>query len=228
MYDFHTHTFLSDGVLSPIELIRRAHVRGYQVIGVTDHVGVGNLEYVVKTLAKDCQAATSRWDILALPGVEITHVPIEDIDMVAKEAKQLGAKVVVVHGETIVEPVPPGTNRAAISSAAVDILAHPGLITQEDAQLAAERGVYLEISARKGHSLANGHVVRMASITGAHTVLDSDAHEPEDLLDPELTHRIALGAGLADEEARILLHKNPRDLLDKLGVPSVAAQDVLL
>ncbi|HLE81453.1 MAG TPA: PHP domain-containing protein, partial [Dehalococcoidia bacterium] len=33
MYDFHTHTFLSDGVLSPIELIRRAHVKGYRVIG---------------------------------------------------------------------------------------------------------------------------------------------------------------------------------------------------
>ena len=27
MYDFHTHTFLSDGVLSPVELIRRAHVK---------------------------------------------------------------------------------------------------------------------------------------------------------------------------------------------------------
>jgi len=41
MYDFHTHTFLSDGVLSPIELIRRALVRGYKAIGVTDHVGIG-------------------------------------------------------------------------------------------------------------------------------------------------------------------------------------------
>ena len=133
MFDFHTHTFLSDGVLSPVELIRRACVRGYQVIGVTDHVGIGNLEMVVKTLVKDCEAVSARWDILALPGVEITHVPKEDIDMVAKAAKALGAKIVVVHGETIVEPVEPGTNRAAISSSAVDILAHPGIIDIEDA-----------------------------------------------------------------------------------------------
>ena len=88
MYDFHTHTFLSDGVLSPIELIRRAHVRGYRAMAVTDHVGLGNLEYVVKTLVIDCGQASKRWDILALPGVEITHVPKDDIDLVARTAKR--------------------------------------------------------------------------------------------------------------------------------------------
>jgi len=219
MYDFHTHTFLSDGVLSPLELIRRAYVRGYRVIGVTDHVGVGNVELVVATLVKDCNTASSRWDILALPGVEITHVPKEDIDMVAREAKALGAKVVVVHGETIVEPVEPGTNHAAISSSAVDILAHPGIIDHEDARLASERGIFLEVSARKGHSLANGHIVRMTLQTGALTVLDSDAHEPGDLLTPELAQKIALGAGLNSEEASALLESNPKGLLKKLGVP---------
>ena len=172
MYDFHTHTFLSDGVLSPIELIRRAHVRGYRAIAVTDHVGVGNLEWVVKTLLKDCDQATRRWDILALPGVEITHVPKEDIDMVARAAKKLGARIVTVHGETIVEPVEPGTNEAAVRSAAVNILAHPGLISYDHARWAAENGVYLEVSARKGHSLANGHVVKVAKEAGALTVLD--------------------------------------------------------
>ena len=218
MYDFHTHSFLSDGVLSPIELIRRAHVRGYQVIAVTDHVGFGNLESVVSTLVKDCQAASARWDLVALPGVEITHVPKEDIDRVAKAAKALGALVVVVHGETIVEPVEPGTNRAAISSPAVDILAHPGLIDPEDASLASDRGIFLEVSARKGHSLTNGHVVKTALRAGALILLDSDAHEPEDLLTPKLTQEIAWGAGLSHDEASTLLQSNPRKLLDKLGV----------
>ena len=221
MYDFHTHTFLSDGVLSPVELIRRAYVRGYRVIGVTDHVGIGNLEMVVKTLVKDCEAASARWDILALPGVEITHVPIEDIDMVARSAKGLGAKVVVVHGETIVEPVEPGTNRAAINSSAVDVLAHPGLIALEDARLASERGVFLEISARKGHSLANGHIARLALETGSMTLLDSDAHEPEDLLTAELAQQIALGAGLTLQDASTLLQSNPKNFLNKLGVSLV-------
>ena len=221
MYDFHTHTFLSDGVLSPVELIRRAFVRGYRAMAVTDHVGIGNLEMVLKILVKDCEATSARWDIRVVPGVEITHVPKEDIDMVAKAAKGLGAGIVIVHGETVVEPVEPGTNHAAISSSAVDVLAHPGIIDLEDARLAAINGVFLEISARKGHSLANGHVVKMAQQAGALTVLDSDAHEPDDLLTPELTRKVALGAGLSHEEAHTLLQSNPESLLNKLGVPLV-------
>ena len=137
MYDFHTHTFLSDGVLSPVELIRRAYFQGYKVIAITDHVGFGNVEYVVKVLTEDCRKASQRWDILAIPGVEITHVPKEDIDMVARDAKAMGAKLVNVHGETIVEPVEPGTNLAAISSTSVDILAHPGLLTDDEARIAS-------------------------------------------------------------------------------------------
>jgi len=220
MYDFHTHTFLSDGVLSPIELIRRALVRGYTAMAVTDHVGMGNVEYVVKTLVVDCEQATKRWDILALPGVEITHVPKEDIDLVARTAKGMGAKLVAVHGETPVEPVEPGTNDAALRSEFVDILAHPGLITYEEARLAAEMGIYLEVSARKGHSLANGHVAKTAKDAGAITVLDSDAHEPDDLLTPDIRQKVARGAGLSDDEVHALLEINPRRLLAKLGFPT--------
>ena len=162
MYDFHTHTFLSDGVLSPIELIRRAQVIGYRAMAITDHVGPGNLESVLKALIKDCDLASRRWDILALPGVEITHCPKEDIDMLARESKAIGARIVNVHGETIVEPVEPGTNLAAVQSEHVDILAHPGLISLEEAEMAVRSGVFLEVSARKSHGLTNGHVVKTA------------------------------------------------------------------
>ena len=223
MYDFHTHTFLSDGVLSPIELIRRALVRGYRAMAVTDHVGLGNVEFVVKTLVIDCEQATRRWDILVLPGVEITHVPKDDIDLVARTAKEMGAKLVAVHGETPVEPVEPGTNEAALRSNFVDVLAHPGLITYDDARLAAERGIFLEVSARKGHSLANGHVAKVAREAGAATVLDSDAHEPDDLLTPEIRLAVARGAGLNDEEVHALLETNPQNLLAKLGFPTASA-----
>ena len=221
MYDFHTHTFLSDGVLSPIELIRRAYVRGYRAMAVTDHVGLGNVEFVLKTLIIDCAQATNRWDILVLPGVEITHVPKDDIDLVARTAKEMGAKLVAVHGETPVEPVEPGTNEAALRSDYVDVLAHPGLITYEEARLAAEKGIYLEVSARKGHSLTNGHVVKTAREAGAITVLDSDAHEPDDLLTPDIRHKVAKGAGLNDDEIHALLETNPQKLLVKLGFPVI-------
>ena len=217
MYDFHTHTFLSDGVLAPIELVRRAQVIGYRGMAITDHVGPGNLEYVVRTLVKDCQAANSRWDILVLPGVEITHVPKEDIGMLAAEAKAMGARVVNVHGETIVEPVEPGTNLAAVSSPDVDILAHPGLVTSEVASIAAGNGVFLEVSGRRGHAYANGHVVRVAREAGARLVLDSDAHEPGDLMTDEFAVEVARGAGLSEAEARALLSDGPRQVLERVG-----------
>ena len=59
MFDFHTHTFLSDGVLSPIELVRRAIKCGYRVMAITDHVGPGNMEFVLKTLIADCEMVNS-------------------------------------------------------------------------------------------------------------------------------------------------------------------------
>jgi histidinol phosphatase-like PHP family hydrolase len=222
LYDFHTHTFLSDGALAPIELVRRAQVIGYRGMAITDHVGPGNLEYVVKTLTVDCRAATSRWDILVLPGVEITHAPKEDIDMLAAEAKKMGARVVNVHGETIVEPVEPGTNMAAVSSGHVDILAHPGLVTHEVASIAAANGVFLEVSGRRGHSYANGHVVRVAREAGARMVLDSDAHQPGDLLTDEFALEVAMGAGLSRAEAEALLSDGPRQVLERVGAAEEA------
>ena len=218
MHDFHTHTFLSDGVLSPIELIRRAIHAGYVTIAVTDHVGAGNLEQVLKTLITDCAVASKRWDILALPGVEITHTPIEDINNLAHEAKKMGAKIVNVHGETLVEPVVSGTNMAAARSEYVDILAHPGLITLEEAKIASSNGIFLELSARKGHSLANGHVAKIANDSGALTILDSDAHGPEDLLTVEHATNVALGAGIEPENVSTLLSNNPAVLLSNLGL----------
>ena len=216
MFDFHTHTFLSDGVLSPIELIRRAMHIGYKTMAITDHVGPGNLEFVLNTLKTDCLMAEKRWDIEVLPGVEITHTPIEDINDLAKEAKKLGAKIVNVHGETIMEPVVAGTNLAAVSSPYVDILAHPGLISHEEAKIASQNGIFLEVSGRNGHGLSNGHVVKTASEAGASIILDSDAHEPEDLMTREYAEKVALGSGLNLNRTGDLLDKAPISLLKRL------------
>ena len=218
MFDFHTHTFLSDGVLSPIELIRRAIHAGYRAMAITDHVGPGNMEFILKTLMADCEMANSRWDILALPGVEITHTPSEDIDRLARECRRLGGVMINVHGETITEPVVEGTNLAAVSSRDVDILAHPGLITLEEAQVAAANGVFLEVSGRKGHGMANGHVVQTARAAGAKLILDSDAHAPEDLLSRDFAMKVARGSGLDLEDAVSLLDSAPLDVLDRVGV----------
>jgi histidinol phosphatase-like PHP family hydrolase len=119
------------------------------------------------------------------------------------------------------EPVEPGTNLAAVSSTNVDILAHPGLITLEEASIAAKNGIFLEISGRKGHGLANGHVARVAKQSGAEIILDSDAHEPEDLMTREYAEKVALGAGLAFEEMQHTLQESPQMLLNQISKKSL-------
>jgi putative hydrolase len=218
VYDFHTHTFLSDGVLSPVELARRAQVRGYRVLAIADHVGLGNCETVLQQVKRECDLVNKHWPITALPAVEITHVPAPAIAEVAREAKRLGAVLVVVHGETVVEPVEPGTNLAALRCEDVDVLAHPGLLTAEEARLAAENGIFLELSARKGHSLTNGRVWRVGSEHGASFLVNSDAHEPGDLLSDEFARVVAIGAGLEESDLQTVLEENPLRLLARVGI----------
>jgi histidinol phosphatase-like PHP family hydrolase len=217
IHDFHTHTCMSDGALSPLELVRRALVNGYTAIAITDHVGTGYLERLIAETSRDCALAEHHWAIAALPGVELTHLPAAAIASAARTAKELGAKVVVVHGETTAEPVEPGTNLAAVRSPHVDILAHPGLITDEEAEIAAANEVYLEITARRLHSSTNDHVASVARLAGAKLLLNSDAHSDTDLLDPTLAHLIARSAGLSAEEIEAALHTNAVALLSKLS-----------
>ncbi len=209
MIDLHTHSLLSDGELLPAELVRRAEHIGYRYIGITDHVGPSNLDFVVPRIAELAEALNKIMHIKVIPGVELTHVPPVIIGELADRARDLGAKLVVVHGETVAEPVAPGTDHSALE-ADIDILAHPGLITPEDVELAARRGISLEISARKGHSLTNGHVAKLAIEAGAHLVLDTDTHSPSDLITKEHAMVIARGAGLNAEQARDMFMNSER------------------
>ncbi|MBU0633766.1 MAG: histidinol phosphate phosphatase domain-containing protein [Candidatus Omnitrophica bacterium] len=216
MIDLHTHSLLSDGVLLPAELVRRAEIIGYAAIGITDHVDLSNIDSVIQKLLKFAEGATAESAIRLIPGVEITHVPLSEFKGLVAFAREKGIKLIVGHGETIVEPVRKGTNRAAIE-AGVNILAHPGLITLEDAKLAAEKGVFLEISGRKGHCLSNGHVVQQAIKSGAKLILDTDAHLPEDLISFETAQAVVRGAGLESKESLEVLQNNPKELLSRLG-----------
>jgi len=200
MIDLHTHSIFSDGELIPSELVRRAKVAGYRAIAITDHTDHSNIDIIIPALLKVCSKLSDAYSIRVLPGIELTHVPPEYIEELAIDARNLGAKIIVVHGETIAEPVISGTNLAALK-APIDILAHPGLLTEVEARLAALNSIYLEITTRKGHSLTNGHVVRVARISKAALVLNTDSHSPQDLTSKESAMRIALGAGMTEEEA---------------------------
>ena len=199
MIDLHTHTLFSDGELIPSELARRAAVKGYTAMAMTDHGDFSNMDLIIPRLVRVADSLTREWGVKVIPGIEVTHVPPAGYADAVTEARRLGALIVVGHGETIAEPVAEGTNRAAID-AGVDILAHPGLISAEETVLAATKGVLLEITTRKGHSLTNGHVAAMAKKHGAKLVVNNDAHAPDDLVSREQAEKIALGAGLTIDD----------------------------
>ena len=214
MVDLHTHSLFSDGELLPSELVRRLENMGYSCVAITDHVDLSNLDFVIPRLINVATDLNQRQSVKVIPGAEITHVPPGLIESLVRKARELGAEIVLAHGETIIEPVAKGTNRAAILSG-VDILAHPGLIEVEDLRLATERGVYLEISARHGHSFTNGYVARWAKEFGARLVLNSDAHSPHDLMTRQFAQMVAHGTGLGENAFEEMLG-NSRDLIDKI------------
>lgn len=201
MIDLHTHTLFSDGVLLPSELIRRCEAKGFRGLVITDHVDYSNIDMVIPNVLNACREIASVAKIKVFGGVELTHLRPEHIGSMVKRARAMGAFLVLVHGETITEPVLPGTNRAAIEARA-DILVHPGLISEGDARLAVSNGVRLEVSGRKGHAYANGHVVKIAKKVGAKLVFGSDSHTPDDLLERSRAERIAYGAGLEEGDVR--------------------------
>ena len=213
--DLHMHTLFSDGELLPSELARRAQNLDHEVIAITDHVDYSNVDTIIQ-IQKAIDDINDNWDIRVLLGAEVTHAPVNSIDGIAKRAKELGADIVVVHGETLSEPVIKGTNRAAVESEYVDILAHPGLISLQEAELAKENNIHLEISARKGHCLSNGHVVSVAKEIGNNLLVNTDTHSPDDLITFEKSLQIAMGAGLSEKEALKATVDNPRKLIDKL------------
>ena len=213
--DFHMHTILSDGELLPMELIRRAAYADHRAIGISDHASFSNIEWVVETVRRDCKKADA-WGMEAIPGVELTHVPVKYLDDAIRKARRAGAEIIVIHGETPVEPVEKGTNHKAVLNKDVDILAHPGMMTLDDAELAAGNGIFLEVTCRKGHSLANGHVVAMAREAKAKILVNTDAHAPDDLSSMAFANTVARGAGMDPEEVRTALVSNPETVLKSL------------
>lgn len=213
MIDLHIHSIFSDGQLIPAEIIRRAEAMGYRALAITDHVDESNIDIIIPRIVKVFMEIQPYTSVVLIPGVEITHVPPETIPEMAKQARKLGAKLVVVHGETLVEPVKEGTNRMALQ-ADIDILAHPGLITEEEVKEAKNKGICLEITSRGGHSLSNGHVARLALKYSAKLVINTDSHSPKDFISKDFAVKILKGAGLSEKQT-LEVFKNMEEIVKR-------------
>lgn len=198
MYDLHTHSLLSDGALLPSEIAVRYSALGYKAIGITDHVDYSNIELTINSILEFTRNWPKHSLIKVLPGIELTHLPLEQFKPLAQYARKKGIKIIVAHGETLAEPVIKGTNRTALE-ADIDILAHPGLISEKDVKLAKKKGIFLEITTRKGHRDTNAHVAECALKLGARLILNTDSHSPEDIITQDELKIFGIKAGLLPE-----------------------------
>jgi putative hydrolase len=211
--EFHTHSLFSDGMLLPAEIIHMAKLKDFAAIAITDHVDPSNIKTVLNSLNEFVKECQGRFEVPFIPGVELSYVEPARILHYADQAKKLGAKIVIVHGETPAEDVPKGTNKAGVTGKGViDILAHPGFITEEEVNMAKENNIYLEITSKKGHSLTNGHVAKLAQKIGAKMLVASDMHAPEDLIDQATAFKVAKASGLSEAEALKVITDNPKEL----------------
>lgn len=214
-YNLHAHTLLSDGELLPSEVAMRYMAQGYKVIAFTDHADYSNIKSICPAIVEFCRKWPKDSKIKVLPGIELTHLPPEQFKPLAAYAKKQGIKIIIAHGETPIEPVVKDTNKLALL-ADIDILAHPGLITDEDTLLAKKRGIFLEITSRKGHSVTNSHVINQARKIGAKLILNHDAHAPKDIISPEQLVETGIKAGLTQVEIE-KIYTGVTDFLIKKG-----------
>ena len=215
--DLHTHSLLSDGMLLPSECLRYAAMLGHKALAITDHVDYSNMESVIRKLLSFDKKQAHSIPVKFIPGVEITHVDPSVIPQMAKDARKYGAKIVVLHGGTPSEPVTPGTNHVGVfKKGLIDILAHPGMISEEDVALAKENGIYLELSAKPAHRDTNKHVAALASRIGAKLLVNTDSHGPDGYISQQRAFEIAKECGLNDDQALRTVKDNPEELLKKL------------
>lgn len=199
MYNLHCHSLLSDGALLPSEIAVRFAVLGYKAIAITDHADYSNIKSIISGILEFTRHWPKDAVLRVLSGIELTHLPLEQFKPLAKYARRQGIQIIIGHGETPAEPIVKGTNRAALE-ADIDILAHPGLITDEDLRLAKEKNIFLEITARAGHRETNNHVVAQARKIGANLMLNLDSHVPEDIISLDELKAVGLKAGLSESD----------------------------
>lgn len=212
MIDFHINCLN----ITPEEAAQAAFLAGYHAIAVNVKLLVPIKQSLdaLRMVTHECSLYSG---VEVFAAAKLAYTAPGLLPDAVYTAREAGAQVVLAHGETIASdsiPVAKGTNLAAIS-AGVDILAHPGLITLEEAELAAEKHVLLEISTHPGHGLANGHIVAIARKTNAPLIFGSGASSIHGFCNANQLQKIALGATMTTQEIHDAL-ENARTLKQRI------------
>ncbi|KAK8969457.1 hypothetical protein KSP40_PGU003841 [Platanthera guangdongensis] len=72
VFEFHCHSKCSDGFLSPLSVVQKAHKRGVKVLALTDHDTMAGIP--------EAMEAANKLGILIIPGVEISSLYSEELN----------------------------------------------------------------------------------------------------------------------------------------------------
>lgn len=211
MIDFHIH--IGTNGLLPAEALRRAALCGCRAAGLVLRTDGGDLRHLPQMVA-EVQRLSLFMNIEAFAGVELAHVPPALLPDAVRAAREAGAELVLVHGETLADGVADGTNLAAVDAGA-DILAHPGLVDEQVSAYAAEKGVALELSACPRHGLANGHVAAQAQRFGCALVPGSAARAVADFTSRPAWKAVCRGAAMS-QAMQDTFRNNAENLVKRL------------
>lgn len=222
MIDFHVHISRGESGLLAAEALRYAALAGYRAVGLILRTS-GDVGTHLPALADQVRQLSLYADVEAFLGVELVHVPPALLPDAVSRARQAGARLVLVHGETLAGQVAVGTNLAAVDAGA-DILAHPGLVDDQVAACAAEKGVALELTASRRHGLCNAHVAHMAEKFGCALVPGGNIRNSKDFVNRAYWDAVCRGAMMSDP-MRAKLQADARELVRQLLTKKKAGSD---
>ncbi|MBI4150437.1 DNA polymerase/3'-5' exonuclease PolX [Candidatus Woesearchaeota archaeon] len=197
--DLHMHTTYSDGNNSTEEMIKAAIARGYEYIAITDHspsvhIAHGMTEKrLVKQLAEIEKLQKKYKDITILAGSEVDILPNGSMDYSDKILKRLDWVIGSVHS-AFKMPRDKMTRRIckAMENPYVRVIGHPSgrLMGKREPydvdmkavfQMAKKTGTFLEIDSQPPRLDLKDVHIRAAIDAGVTLVIDSDAHDVNQL-----------------------------------------------
>jgi DNA polymerase (family 10) len=201
--DLHMHTTWSDGAHSLEEMVQACREKGYKYMAITDHsqflkVANGlNAERLLRQKEEIHRLNEKYDDILILSGIEMDILPDGSLDFDDELLSEVDIVIASIHSsfsqsqEKIMERL-----KTAMDNPHVDIIAHPtgrliggrtGYNVDMDTLIkwAKETNTALELNASPSRLDLSAENVRKAQENGVKIVINTDAHEMEQLQNME-------------------------------------------